>query len=79
MVGQPPWYGSAKGADKALISKVDLFDVYAGKGIEAGKKSLAIAVTLQPTDRTLTDAEIEAVAAKIVAAVSKATGGTLRS
>jgi phenylalanyl-tRNA synthetase beta chain len=70
---------AAKGADKALIAKVDLFDVYAGKGIEAGKKSLAIAVTLQPTDRTLTDAEIEAVAAKIVAAVAKATGGTLRS
>lgn len=69
---------AAKSADKALITKVELFDVYAGKGIEAGKKSLAIAVTLQPTTHTLTDAEIEAVAAKIVAQVGKATGGVLR-
>ena len=70
---------AAKGADKALIAAVDLFDSYQGKGIEDGKKSLAIAVTLQPTDRTMTDAEIEAVSAKIVAQVEKATGGTLRS
>jgi phenylalanyl-tRNA synthetase beta chain len=69
---------AAKSADKALITKVELFDVYAGKGIEEGKKSLAIAVTLQPTTHTLTDAEIEAVAAKIVAQVGKATGGVLR-
>ena len=70
---------AARGADKALIATVELFDVYAGKGIEAGKKSLAISVTLQPTTRTLTDAEIEAVAAKIVAQVNKATGGVLRA
>lgn len=70
---------AAKGADKALISRVDLFDVYTGKGVDPGQKSLAIAVTLQPKDRTLTDPEIEAVAAKIVAAVSKATGGVLRT
>ena len=69
---------AAKGADKALITRVDLFDVYTGKGVEAGQKSLAIAVTLQPRERTLTDPEIEAVAAKIVAAVAKATGGVLR-
>jgi phenylalanyl-tRNA synthetase beta chain len=69
---------AAKSADKALIAKVELFDIYAGKGIEEGKKSLAIAVTLRPTDHTLTDAEIEAVAAKIVAQVGKATGGVLR-
>ncbi len=69
---------AAKGADKALIAKVDLFDVYTGKGVEDGQKSLAIAVTLQPKDRTLTDPEIEAVAAKIVAAVAKSTGGVLR-
>ena len=43
-----------------------------------GRKSLAIAVTLQPVERTLTDAEIEAVCNKIVAAVAKATGATLR-
>ncbi len=69
---------AAKGADKALIAKVDLFDVYTGKGVEADRKSLAIAVTLQPKDRTLTDPEIEAAAAKIVAAVTKATGAVLR-
>ena len=69
---------AAKGADKALITGVELFDVYAGKGIEDGKKSLAIAVTLQPTEKTMTDADIEAVAKKIVAQVNKATGGVLR-
>ena len=55
-----------------------VFDVYEGAGIDAGKKSIAIAVTLQPRDHTLTDQEIEAVAAKIVAEVGKKTGGTLR-
>ncbi len=69
---------AARGAEKALIHEVSVFDVYRGGEIGEGKKSLAIAVTLQPTERTLTDAEIEAVAAKIVAAVTKATGGTLR-
>ncbi|MDH3474275.1 MAG: phenylalanine--tRNA ligase subunit beta [Rhodospirillales bacterium] len=69
---------AAKGADKVLVDRVELFDAYAGKGIGPGKKSLAIAVTLQPRDKTLTDAEIQAVEQKIVAAVEKATGGTLR-
>ena len=53
-------------------------DVYQGKGVPDGKKSLAIAVKLQPADRTLTDVEIDAVGQKIVAAVVKATGATLR-
>ena len=69
---------AAAGADKELIARVDLFDVYEGKGIGEGKKSLAIAVTLQPTTRTLTDPEIEAVSKKIVDKVAKATGGVLR-
>ncbi|MFQ6016882.1 MAG: phenylalanine--tRNA ligase subunit beta [Kiloniellaceae bacterium] len=69
---------AARGADQALIAKVELFDVYTGEAIGAGKKSLAISVTLQPTTRTLTDAEIEAVSGKIVARVNKATGGVLR-
>jgi len=69
---------AAAGADKELIARVDLFDVYEGKGIGEGKKSLAIAVTLQPTARTLTDPEIEAVSKKIVDKVAKATGGVLR-
>ncbi|GAM96493.1 phenylalanyl-tRNA synthetase beta chain [alpha proteobacterium U9-1i] len=69
---------AAFGADKALIADVSLFDVYRGERMAAGKKSLAIEVTLQPREKTLTDAEIEAVSNKIVAAVMKATGGTLR-
>jgi phenylalanyl-tRNA synthetase beta chain len=69
---------TARNADKVLITAARVFDVYAGKGVPPGKKSLAIAVTLQPTERTLTDAEIEAVCNKIVAAVVKATGATLR-
>jgi phenylalanyl-tRNA synthetase beta chain len=69
---------AAKGADRALISDVAVFDLYEGANMAAGKKSLAITVTLQPTEKTLTDEEIEAVAAKIVQAVAKATGGELR-
>ncbi|MFT3810655.1 MAG: phenylalanine--tRNA ligase subunit beta [Micropepsaceae bacterium] len=69
---------AAAGADKALIESVSVFDVYQGKGVAEGSKSLAIAVRLQPKDRTLTEPEIEAVGQKIVAAITKATGGTLR-
>ncbi|MEC9368058.1 MAG: phenylalanine--tRNA ligase subunit beta [Pseudomonadota bacterium] len=69
---------AARGADKALIADATVFDVFTGKGVPEGKKSLAIEVTLQPRDATLTDAEIEAVAAKVVAAVVKATKGELR-
>ncbi len=56
-----------------------MFDVYQGKGVPDGKKSLAISVRLQPKDRTLTDVETEAIGQKIVGAVAKATGATLRS
>jgi phenylalanyl-tRNA synthetase beta chain len=69
---------AALGADRKLISGADIFDVYEGKGIAEGKKSVGVAVTLQPQDKTLTDQEIDAVAEKIVAAVAKATGATLR-
>ncbi len=69
---------AAQGADRTLITAVGVFDVFTGLGVPQGKKSLAIEVTLQPREKTLTDAEIEAVAAKIVAAVTKATGGELR-
>jgi phenylalanyl-tRNA synthetase beta chain len=68
---------AAKGADKALIADVALFDVYRGPGVAEGRKSLALAVTLQPVEATLTDEAIEAVSKKIVAAVEKQ-GGTLR-
>jgi phenylalanyl-tRNA synthetase beta chain len=69
---------AALSADRALISDVGVFDVFRGQGVPEGKKSLAIEVTLQPRDKTLTDSEIEAVAAKVVAAVRQATGGELR-
>jgi phenylalanyl-tRNA synthetase beta chain len=73
---------AAQGADKALIESVRVFDEFAGPKAEAqmgaGRKSLAITVRLQPVDRTLTEDEIEAVSAKIVEKVGKATGGTLR-
>lgn len=69
---------AAFGADKALIEDVALFDVYRGSGVGEGKKSLAIEVRLQPREKTLAEADIEAVSQRIVAAVTKATGGTLR-
>ncbi len=69
---------AAAGADKKLIAGVGVFDDYRGKGLDEGKKSLAIEVRLQPTDATLTDEELEAVSGKIVAAVEKNTGGVLR-
>jgi len=70
---------AAKMADRALIESVTVFDVYEGKTLGEGKKSIAIAVRVQPKDKTLTEAEIEALAGKIVAAVTKATGASLRS
>ncbi len=73
---------AAQGADKTLIDSVRVFDQFTGDKAEAqmgpGKKSLAISVRLQPTDKTLTDKDIEAVSAKIIEKVAKATGATLR-
>ena len=69
---------AARGADRSLVAGASLFDVYQGDRLPAGKKSLAIEVVFQPRERTLTDAEIEAASEKVVAAVSKATGATLR-
>ena len=69
---------AARGADKALITGVDVFDVFRGAHLEAGKKSVAIAVRLQPRGKTLTEDEIEAISSRIVGAVEKATGGSLR-
>ena len=69
---------AASQADKTLIEEISVFDVFVGGTLEAGKKSLAIEVTLQPKDKTLTDAEIEAVSAKIVAEVKRVTGGEIR-
>ena len=69
---------AASGADKALIADVTVFDVFVGKSLGEGKKSVGVEVTLQPKERTLTDAEIEAVAKKVIAEVKRATGGEIR-
>ena len=69
---------AARSVEKSLITEVSIFDLYSGEGIDAGKKSIAISVRLQPTEKTMTEAEIDAVAASIVAAVAQATGGRLR-
>jgi phenylalanyl-tRNA synthetase beta chain len=69
---------AARGADRTLIAGVAVFDVYEGETLPPGKKSLAIEVTFQPRERTPTDAEIEAASQKVIAAVAKATGATLR-
>ncbi|MCK5425683.1 MAG: phenylalanine--tRNA ligase subunit beta [Emcibacter sp.] len=69
---------AVRGADKKLIRDVNLFDVYVGAGIDEDKKSLAISVTLQPVDKTLTDEAIEDFSSKVIANVEKRTGGVLR-
>ncbi|HEY1877548.1 MAG TPA: hypothetical protein VGG66_08760, partial [Rhizomicrobium sp.] len=68
---------AVKLADRNLIEQVGVFDIYEGKGVPEGQKSIAVAVRIQPRDATLTDAEIEALAQKIVAAAVKL-GATLR-
>ena len=65
-------------ADKNLINNVEIFDVYVGKGVETGKKSVAVKVTIQPTEKTLTEVEISAVSSAIIAAAEKTFGGILR-
>ena len=69
---------AVQGAERALIAGVRVFDVYEGPGVGDGKKSVAVEVTLQPREKTLADAEIEGLSAKIVAAAGKATGAVLR-
>jgi len=70
---------AARSAERNLIEAVAIFDVYEGKGVPEGKKSLAISVRIQPKDKTLTEPEIEVVAQKIVTGVAKATGAALRT
>ncbi|WP_029003630.1 phenylalanine--tRNA ligase subunit beta [Azorhizobium doebereinerae] len=70
---------AAQGVDRKLVTEVNVFDLYEGAGMGEDKKSVAIEVTLQPRERTLTDVEIEAVAGKIVAEVTKKTGAALRA
>jgi phenylalanyl-tRNA synthetase beta chain len=69
---------TAQAVDRKLIAGVNVFDVYEGQGVEHGKKSVAIAVTIQPREKTMTDQEIDALGAKIVAEVGRRQGGVLR-
>ncbi|MFZ0837295.1 MAG: phenylalanine--tRNA ligase subunit beta, partial [Xanthobacteraceae bacterium] len=69
---------AAQGVDRKLITNINVFDVYEGPGIDPDKKSVAIAVTLQPREKTMTDEEIDAISAKIIAEVGKRAGGVLR-
>lgn len=69
---------AVRGSDKKLITDITIFDVYEGEHVGEGKKSVAFSIRLQPTDKTLTDDEIDAVAAKVIANVEKASGGSLR-
>ncbi len=70
---------AATGADRKLIAAVNVFDVFEGASLGEGKKSIAVEVVFQPTDKTLTDEDFEALTAKIVGNVAKTTGGTLRA
>jgi phenylalanyl-tRNA synthetase beta chain len=70
---------AAQSVDKKLITDVTVFDVYEGRGVQTGKKSIAIAVTIQPREKTMTDGEIDSLSGKIVAEVAKRTGGILRA
>jgi len=69
---------AARGAERALIAAVHVFDVYEGDKVPPGQKSVGVEVVFQPRERTLTDAKIEAASGRVVAAVAKATGGALR-
>jgi phenylalanyl-tRNA synthetase beta chain len=69
---------AASGADKKLITDVKVFDLFEGPSLGEDKKSVAIEVTIQPMDKSLTDEEIDAITAKVVANVEKSTGGVLR-
>jgi phenylalanyl-tRNA synthetase beta chain len=70
---------TVQAVDRKLVTGVTVFDVYEGQGIEAGKKSVALAVTIQPREKTMTDQEIDTLGAKVVAEVAKRYGGVLRA
>lgn len=78
-VGADEVLRATKGAERNLIEAVTLFDVYEGKGVPDGKKSLAISVRIQPRDKTFAEAEIDAIVQKIITTVAKATGAVLRT
>src|SRR5690606_2833801 len=69
---------AAASVDKKLITGVNVFDVFEGESVGAGKKSIAIEVTVQPIDKTLTDEDFEGLSKRIIENVAKQTGGVLR-
>jgi phenylalanyl-tRNA synthetase beta chain len=68
-----------KNIDKELIKTVKIFDIYQGKNIEPGKKSIAFNVTFEPKEKTLSEKDIEEISKKIISTVQNITGATLRS
>jgi phenylalanyl-tRNA synthetase beta chain len=70
---------AASSADRKLVTGVNVFDVFEGASLGDGKKSVAIEVVIQPAERTLTDEDFEALTGKIIANVTKSTGGVLRA
>ena len=78
-VGAADIVKAAESADRGLVARVGVFDVYRGQGLPEGAKSIAIHLTLQPREHTLTEAEIDAAVTKVVAEVSRKTGAALRS
>jgi phenylalanyl-tRNA synthetase beta chain len=69
---------AVRGAERKLVTDIEIFDVYQGRGVDPGKKSVGVAVTIQPVDKTLTDEEIASLCKKIIEAVAAQTGGVLR-
>jgi len=78
-IGAGDVVSAAASADKKLIADVAIFDEFVGGALGPGKKSLAVTVSIQPVEKTLTEEQIEAVGAKVIEKVMKATGGTLRT
>ena len=69
---------AAQGADKALVTGVNVFDLFEGASLGEGKKSVAIEITIQPRERTLTDEDLDKLAKAVIANVEKSSGGVLR-
>lgn len=67
-----------RGVDKKLVTAAEIFDIYQGRGVDEGKKSVGVAVTIQPVEKTLTDEDINALCQKITEAIKTQTGGVLR-
>ncbi|MCB9982747.1 MAG: phenylalanine--tRNA ligase subunit beta [Rhodospirillales bacterium] len=69
---------TAQAADKALITDTQIFDIYTGEGVEDGKKSVALSITIQPKGESLTDKDLDALMQKVIDIVAQKCGGVLR-